>query len=297
VRPTGDENAPPPGQAAPKTKTATAAPKKRKSDALDDEQIDMFPRLLDEIDDNDPRLGSITDTCNGVRRKIRTWIESGAMKIGEFQNAIGVSSNAYSSFMNRNKTWDGEGCDTYWKAAIFFKKRELLGLPLKAAKNSKKKAKTTSATAGAALLDVSGVTLDREEECQVPVFDTCDTVRKKIRAFIARDGITRAAFVRALSTFLPADRKVSDANLRYFLGLKGPSAGNTTAMFYAAYVFFEKRRIKDGKPKTKLRLEMEDVYDWRGMDLDTPSNTVYIGSANTELYEDKYGKLVSVRIR
>lgn len=190
------------------------------------------------------------------------------MKVGEFQNAFGVSSPAYSSFMNRTGTWDGDGCDTYWKAAVFFKKRELLGLPLKAAKDRKKKTKLTpSGSAGdaatsapstrnavAALLDVSGVDLVGDEDSRVPVFDTCDTVRTKIRAFIARDGITRAALVRALSSLVPAESRVSDANLRYFLGLKGPTSGNTTTVFYAAYLFFEKRRVKDGKPKSKLRL-------------------------------------------
>jgi hypothetical protein len=302
-----DENALSPSVAALKTSDAASAPKKRKSDALDEEKDEMFLTRLDEIDDDDPRLATITETCNAVRRKIRNWTESGAMKVGEFQQAIGVSSKAYSSFMNRTGTWDGEGCDTYWKAAVFFKKRELLGLPLKAVKDRKKKAKlTTSDAAGdagstsaagthhaaAALLDVSGVTLEGEEDGHVPVFDTCDTVRKNVRAFIARDGITRAAFVRALSSLLPADSKVSDANLRYFLGLKGPTSGNTTTVFYAAYVFFEKRRIKDGKPKSKLRLEMEDVHDWRGMDLVTPANTSYICRAGSRPYIDKYGKMV-----
>lgn len=58
--------------AAPKTSGAASAPKKRKSDALDEEKDEMFPATLDDIDDDDPRLANITETCNAVRRKIVT---------------------------------------------------------------------------------------------------------------------------------------------------------------------------------------------------------------------------------
>lgn len=44
------------------------------------------------------------ETCNAVRCKVRNWIESGAMKIGEFHKELGVSSTTYGNFMNRTKT-------------------------------------------------------------------------------------------------------------------------------------------------------------------------------------------------
>lgn len=38
-------------------------------------------------------------------------------------------------------------------------------------------------------------------------------------------------------------------------------AGNTSAAFYRAYVFFEKMRVKEKKPKSQHRLGMEDAWD------------------------------------
>jgi hypothetical protein len=293
-----DENADPQSKAATKkpaaapAKPAPAASKKRKSDAAEGTE-DMFPAALDEIDNEDPRLtAGEKDTCNAVRRKIRNWIESGAMKVGEFQKAIGVSSKAYGSFMNRTGTWDGDGCDTYWEAIKFFKKRELLGLPLKAP--AAKKAKPTPAAAAKAndLLDVSGVTLPGEEKGTVPVYDTCEEIRKKVRALLARDGVTQAAFLREISKMYPDEsKKVSAANLRYFMGKKGPLDGNVNATFYAAYVFFEKQRVKAGKPKSKFREEMEKVHGSKGVDLEhSPHGHVWLRAGETA-YVDKYGKL------
>lgn len=114
--------------------------KKRKSTDSSD-NVDLFPTDVEFIDWGDDRLAlTPSDTCNLVRRKINNWILSGAMKVGEFQRAIGVSAKGYSNFMNRTGTWDGENCDAFHQAHRFFKTRELQGLPLKAPKP--KKAKT-----------------------------------------------------------------------------------------------------------------------------------------------------------
>ena len=42
--------------------------------------------------------------------------------------------------------------------------------------------------------------------------------------------------------------------------MKGPMAGASHNVFYGAYVFFEKVRIAEGKPKTKHRLDMEAAW-------------------------------------
>jgi hypothetical protein len=35
-------------------------------------------------------------------------------------------------------------------------------------------------------------------------------------------------------------------------------------VFYAAYVFFEKVRLAEGKPKSKHRVEMEEIWGGKG---------------------------------
>ncbi|KAK1963971.1 hypothetical protein LY78DRAFT_659813 [Colletotrichum sublineola] len=113
------------------------------------------------------------------------------------------------------------------------------------------------------LPDLSGIHLDGDEDMTVPVYDTCDDVRTKISALLRRPGVTKAAFLRAIvKAAYPAgsDHKIAPNLLTNFLSKKGPSAGNTSSVFYAAYVFFEKLRVRDGKPKTKKREEMETQW-------------------------------------
>ncbi len=79
-------------------------------------------------------------TCNQVRSKIRAFINSGEMKVGEFQDKLGVSGNSYRNFLGQNGNTKGMESDTYYAASEFFKKRELAGV-----KMPRKKAKTAEA--------------------------------------------------------------------------------------------------------------------------------------------------------
>jgi len=109
-------------------------------------------------------------------------------------------------------------------------------------------------------LDVASIELPGETSDRVMVFDTCDMVRRKIRAFLVKPGMTQAAFLRALAATYSDGRRLQGAQLNRFLSMHGPTSGNTSGVFYAAYVFFEKLRIRDGKPKTPDRLEMERYH-------------------------------------
>lgn len=61
--------------------------------------------------------------------------------------------------------------------------------------------------------------------------------------------------------------------MQAFRGKKGPDAGNTSSVFYGAYVFFEKMRIKQNKPKSEKRKEMEEVWGPGGFDIEHNSAT------------------------
>ncbi|KAI1100382.1 hypothetical protein F4804DRAFT_319240 [Jackrogersella minutella] len=174
------------------------------------------------------------------------------MKVGEFQKIIGMSSAAYQRLMNQSGTYKGSECETYFRVFAFFKKLELQGLkavpPKKVKKNEEKK-----------VLDVSDVKLDGEDTQEVPVYETCDEIRKKIRAFLKPD-VSQPAFCQAISKSFPDGRKIQSRQLNAFLDKKGSMSGNTSSVFYGAYVFFEKLRIKDGKPKSDMRQEMENIH-------------------------------------
>jgi hypothetical protein len=116
----------------------------------------------------------VTDDCDVVRGKIRAFIDSAEMKVGEFQRAIGVSSNAYSAFMKQDGPAAGQRSATYKNAFAFFKERELNSPRNSGPVNvgSGKMAKRLKKDETAKALDVSSVTLPGEEYGRVPVFDT-----------------------------------------------------------------------------------------------------------------------------
>ena len=205
--------------------------------------------------------GMIMDkTPNQVRGLIRRFIESGEMKKGEFADAIGVSTNSVARFLGQNGT-NGSGSDTYSNAWAFFKKRELAGV--KAPKKAKA-APTASTSSAAPATDISSVYLPGEDNDDVAVFDSCDEIRKKINAHLVKPGVTQAAFCRDLAAQLHSGTSIQSKQLTDFRSKKGARQGNTSSVFYAAYVYFEKVRIAEGKPKSKHRKDMEDFWAPQG---------------------------------
>jgi len=127
-------------------------------------------------------------------------------------------------------------------------------------KHTTKKPQATRKQNASKMLDVSEIHLEGEETGDVPIYDTCDEVRRKIRAFLKRDGVSQAALLRALGRCRPGGTPISASSFRMFMDQKGPAAGGQSGVFYAGYVFFEKVRLRDGKPKSKRREEMEEVW-------------------------------------
>ena len=140
-------------------------------------------------------------------------------------------------------------------------------------------------------LDVSGVELFGEEDESVPVYDTCDEVQRKIGAYLREPNVTQAAFLRELARALPdPTAKLQSKQLKDFQSKKGALEGNTSRIYYCAYVFFEKRRIQQGKPKTKKREENEDVWAAEGgIDIKRRRDRVLCFAGDTP-YTDKWGK-------
>ncbi|CAN9290451.1 unnamed protein product [Alternaria sp. RS040] len=153
------------------------------------------------------------------------------MKVGEFQKEVNITPNAYSRFMSQH------GKDK--------------GSESSKAKSSQGPAEKDSVPS------IDDIELDGEKDDKVPVFDTCDDVRKKINAHLKKPG----AFLRAASTSFHNPPKTLNARqLSAFRSKKGALNGNTSGVFYGAYVYFEKLRIKEGKPKSKKRQEMEEIH-------------------------------------
>lgn len=250
--------------------TPTALGHKRKSDALEEDA--PTKETNDTASDSDAILDGVPIDKNPdqVRRQITRFIDNGGMKIGEFQGAIGVSSNAYLRFMRQSGPTKGLGCDTYDNAWAFFKKRELNGVPMPKAKRAKTKEKEVKGPKKNEGMDLSDIHLDGEEKNKVPIFDTAGEVRKKISAHLRKPDTNVTAFGRELAKMYNGDdspKGISSAQIQNFRQKKGPMAGCTSNVYYAAYVLFEKTRIQQGKGKSKHREEMERRWP-RGVEAD-----------------------------
>lgn len=200
-------------------------------------------------------------------------------------------SDFLSGHLMRQKGRDkGSSYLTYLNAAWFFKKRELQGFkpPRKRATIAEDKTK----------YDVSSVTLPGEEDLKVPVYDTCDEVRRKIRNHMRDPMVTQAGFIRdiAKAAYPNGEKKPSSKTMHDFLGKKGRMAGNTSGVFYAAYVFFEKLRVRDEKSKTQFREEMEKAWGRDGVDIVRGSHLGVLCTADRRPVEDEYGRLRAVPI-
>ncbi|KAG0637783.1 hypothetical protein HOY80DRAFT_888997 [Tuber brumale] len=99
------------------------------------------------------------------------------------------------------------------------------------------------------------ISLPGESTDSVPVYDSCDELRRKIRAFFRNPKYSKVTQKK----FREAIGNVNANTYRRFMEKKGETAGAECGMFYGSYVFFEKMRVYEGKTKgvRRVRSEME----------------------------------------
>ena len=216
--------------------------------AVDDDMRDAYDS------DDDSIIGTpITEDCNAIRRKINKLINSGEMKVTHFQRACKITPRRYGMFMKAKGPYGGSGSNTYEAAFRFFERRRRQGIKEPTTKKVNK-------TKEAEKLDTAGVTLDGELDGSVPIYDTCDEMRRKINAYLRDPNVTKVAFNKGLRNCLPEGTNLQSKVVNDFLAKKGALAGNNSATYYASYVFFEKQRLAQNKPKSKHREECEKQW-------------------------------------
>jgi hypothetical protein len=263
-------------------------------------------------------------SANTVRNKINHFLEHSDVKIGDFIDTLGVSSNSYYRFMHQHGNNKGIQGATFGSACELFAYMKEKKIPMPKKPRAKKtkdssdltpssegvassetqatKAKSTKANSkktGTVTHDISQIVLPGEEENRIEVYDTCDEVRRKISAHLRKPDVTQAAFCRDLTSMLHIDgRKVSTTQLSAFRGRKGPLAGNTSSAFYAGYMFFEKQRIAAGQPKSKHREEMENAWTMDGgFNITHDTSRGFLCRKNERPVVDKLGQVSFMQIR
>jgi hypothetical protein len=175
--------------------------------------------------------------------------------------------------MRQNGPWKGEKGDTFPSALWYLQLREREGvaLPKKSATRKKK------------VKEEKVVELEREKTDNVPVFDTCDEVRRKINVYLRQSGNSQGSLRTILSSqFQHTPRTITVSQLEQFRNARGPNVGNTNLVFYSAYVFFEKQRLCSKKQKSKMREKMEEIYG-------------EVGGVNVKIPTDKYGAWIGAQ--
>ena len=203
------------------------------------------------------------------------------MKVTHFQKELEINSNSYGPFMKYNGPYGGSDNSTYREAHKFFLKREAQGIKAPRAKKVRRDDPHR--------FDVSGIQLPKEADDEVEVFDTCDDVRSKIQAHLREPGVTQAGFCRELAKTDSWPAQFQSKQIADFLRKKGPRAGNTSSVYYASYVFFEKLRLKNGQPKTQKRKSVETIHPY-GMERDRSRNHAWC-PPGAKVYEDQFGRV------
>lgn len=134
------------------------------------------------------------------------------MNVTTFQRALGVNSKSYNLFMGYTGPSRGNQNGTYHCGSAFFKHRELNGVKVVRKKPRKEDEEK--------LTDVAGVRLEGEAARAVPVFDSCDQIRRKINEFLVQPNITQAAFLREIAKTYGDGRKIQSKLLTDFRSKK-----------------------------------------------------------------------------
>ncbi|KAK5117025.1 hypothetical protein LTR62_006746 [Meristemomyces frigidus] len=248
-----------------KTKSVGAPPLKSTTAGTKRKAATTFPLDVDHIDL--PTM-HVDQNCDQVRRKITKLLDSGETKVGEFCNAIGVSNGAFNRFWGQNGHNEGAGCDAYIGAFEYFKKLDAIGikLPTKKAKGASA-SKAGIAEAGnsstAPHPGISTIHLGGKEDDTVAIYQTWNEIRHKIATHMRNPAAMQVQSCQDLHNQLHSEarpKSIQSQQLNKFRDNDGSKAGNSISVFYAAYCFFEKIWIAEGRPKSEHRVEMEGIW-------------------------------------
>ncbi|KAH9898539.1 hypothetical protein C8Q73DRAFT_405995 [Cubamyces lactineus] len=93
------------------------------------------------------------------------------------------------------------------------------------------------------------VVLEGEEEGDIQIHDDCNDIRRKIRA-LQKDPNFKEHWLQEIGN-------INNNSYQRFMKATGPDGGASNGTYYAAYVYFEKVRIFEGKKKTAKRIRSE----------------------------------------
>ncbi|KAG9495485.1 hypothetical protein J7337_013734 [Fusarium musae] len=198
------ENAPP--KSTPAKKTTPASGKKRKAELSLDEEVAAHKADLDDTIGHATFEDDSLPSCNVIRTKFSKLFDSGVMNKAEFCRATDTNSSSLDKFLKQEGPFGGCNSSVWRNAYVWFQQREVMGLKMPDAKKrqlheSKKDAAEgtpSKAIPSKALPDISDIHLEGEETDDVPIYDDCDEIRRKINAHMTIPSVTQAQYLCAV---------------------------------------------------------------------------------------------------
>ncbi|KAF4949323.1 hypothetical protein FGADI_8978 [Fusarium gaditjirri] len=205
------ENATP--KSSPAKKATPAAGKKRKAEMFLDEEIAAYKADLNDNVEHASFENDRLPSCNAIRPKFNKLFDSCVMNKAEFCRATDAKKRQLEE--SKKDTADGT---------------------------------TSQPSTTKALPDISDIHLEGEETDEVPIYDDCDEIRRKINIHMKIPSVTQAQFCRDIYAQFkaPTCKGIQSKQLSDFRKAKGRNAGAKSSVFYGAYVYFEKMRIAQG---------------------------------------------------
>mmetsp|Transcript_5619 Transcript_5619/g.9503 ORF Transcript_5619/g.9503 Transcript_5619/m.9503 type:complete len:536 (+) Transcript_5619:75-1682(+) len=237
------------------------------------------PKVDEDEDTNAPKVweqeGWVPRSKNGkqkspnvIRGELQRYIDKcnadGTLTQTKIIEKMGVNSNTFRRFMDPKTykdQWSALQNGTYWAAAKLLEEVKYVEEKAKKSSGGSAKRKASSSTAGEA--DTASKKSKKDQAMELinrinaidgvsddsVIYDSCPVVVAKIKAFLQRDGVTKAMLLRALGDIN------SNSLGRFLSGKQQDQCGNVT--YKKAYVFFEKLRIMEGEAKSSKRLSNE----------------------------------------
>jgi hypothetical protein len=203
-------------------------------------------------------------TCDRMRKMIADFLSTKEMTQTAFLKEIGCYANTYHRFMGLKGPYKGDKTTVYYRASKFFderKKKEVEERERDPASHKRKLAeqreeKKVKRAKGDDLLErMEKIRSEGESNplyvCPYgPVEDNCDVVRKKIREFLNEGTVTLTGWLKFIGN-------ISNVSYNNFMSYTGSGVGYLNGTYRAAYWFFEQKRVMEGQPKSKERIEKE----------------------------------------
>jgi len=218
-------------------------------------------------------------TPNMIRNELQRYIDTNNTTQSSVIQQLGVNNNSFRKFMNPKTykdPWSAVQNGTYWAAARFLeakrnkpKKQAATGAKRKAAPSSNTNSTNDGATSKKSKKEAAQTLMDRINAFEAPqvsvtkIYDSCPELVQKIKAFLADGSVTKAAFLRTALGNLN-----SNSLARFLAGKQQDQQANVT--YGRAWVFFEKKRLLEGAPKSKQRLRNEAEQHPHGFSTERP---------------------------